>query len=65
MLIINLRKTEDCHKEGGRGRLQVLNVLIHLPSSVAAVEALSERDGCNLIKKKKERTVVSGLYKLM
>lgn len=41
-------------RETERELLQVLHVLIHLPGSVAAVKALSERDGCNLIKKNKE-----------
>lgn len=45
---------EERERETERELLQVLHVLIHLPGSVAAVKALSERDGCNLIKKNKE-----------
>lgn len=52
---ISLRKKIERPQQGERELLHVLHVLIHLPGSVAAVKALSERDGCNLIKKNKER----------
>lgn len=56
VFIISLREIgEDCHKEGENA---FKYVGIHLPGSVAAGEALSEMDGCNLIKKRKKSCVL-------
>lgn len=60
------KKKRESPQQGERELLHVLHVLIHLPGSVAAVKALSERDGCNLIKKNKEREqFLSGFNEVM
>lgn len=60
-------KKRDNPQQGERELLHVLHVLIHLPGSAAAVIALSERGGCNLIKKNKERKqfFLAGFNKVM